>query len=178
MFSKLLELAKPFWSRIRAKTKKDHHKPDVDALDFSRIDSATRHRASQDVSDFGVAVSGQDTDEIRTAGNAIDRLDLGPTNQLTVPVAPTLETGANALTNRAHSTGRIGIAITALCDNIGRLPVTTAWHNDLSGRSGQKVVYRQCDLAITDKAHKLFAVSSRLSTCPDDGARFPCCGSF
>ena len=49
---------------------------DKAALAFSRIDSATLRRASQDVTDFGVAVSDQDADQIRTAGDAFDRLGL------------------------------------------------------------------------------------------------------
>jgi hypothetical protein len=73
---------------------------DKASLAFSRIDSATLRQASQDITDFGVAVSDADADQIRTAGDAVDRLGLvwlGLTNQLTVAVAPALETVANAL---------------------------------------------------------------------------------
>ena len=97
---------------------------DKAALAFSRIDSATLRQASQDITDFGVAVSDQDADQIRTAGDAIDRLGLvwlGLTNQLTVAVAPALETVANALANATRKGGIFQISIAFLGDHIGEI---------------------------------------------------------
>ena len=97
---------------------------DKAALAFSRIDSATLRQASQDITDFGVAVSDQDADQIRTAGDAIDRLGLvwlGLTNQLTVAVAPALETVANALANATREGGIFQTSITFLGDHIGEI---------------------------------------------------------
>jgi len=97
---------------------------DKAALAFSRIDSATLRQVSQDISDFGVAVSDQDADQIRTAGDAIDRLGLvrlGLTNQLTVTVAPALEVVANALADATRAGGAFQTSISFLGDNIGRI---------------------------------------------------------
>ncbi len=97
---------------------------DKAALAFSRIDSATLRQASQDITDFGVAVSDQDADQIRTAGDAIDRLGLvwlGLTNQLTVAVAPALETVANALADATRVGGVFQTSISFLGDHIGEI---------------------------------------------------------
>ena len=97
---------------------------DKAALAFSRIDSATLRQASQDITDFGVAVSDQDADQIRTAGDAIDRLGLvwlGLTNQLTVAVAPALETVANALADATRAGGVFQTSIAFLGDQIGEI---------------------------------------------------------
>ena len=97
---------------------------DKAALAFSRIDSATLRQASQDITDFGVAVSDQDADQIRTAGDAIDRLGLvwlGLTNQLTVAVAPALETVANALADATRQGGVFQTSIAFLGDHIGEI---------------------------------------------------------
>jgi len=97
---------------------------DKAALAFSRIDSATLRRASQDITDFGVAVSDQDADQIRTAGDAVDRLGLvwlGLTNQLTVAVAPALETVANALAAATRKGGAFQTSIAFLGDHIGEI---------------------------------------------------------
>jgi hypothetical protein len=97
---------------------------DKAALAFSRIDSATLRQASQDITDFGVAVSDQDADQIRTAGDAIDRLGLvwlGLTNQLTVAVAPALETVANALAAATRQGGILQTSISFLGDHIGEI---------------------------------------------------------
>ena len=97
---------------------------DKAALAFSRIDSATLRQASQDITDFGVAVSDQDADQIRTAGDAIDRLGLvwlGLTNQLTVAVAPALETVANALADATRAGGIFQTSIGFLGDHIGEI---------------------------------------------------------
>ncbi len=97
---------------------------DKAALAFSRIDSATLRQASQDITDFGVTVSDQDADQIRTAGDAIDRLGLvwlGLTNQLTVAVAPALETVANALADATRVGGVFETSISFLGDNIGEI---------------------------------------------------------
>jgi len=97
---------------------------DKAALAFSRIDSATLRQASQDITDFGVVVSDQDADQIRTAGDAIDRLGLvwlGLTNQLTVAVAPALETVANALADATRMGGVFQTSISFLGDHIGEI---------------------------------------------------------
>lgn len=97
---------------------------DKAALTFSRIDSATLRQASQDITDFGVAVSDQDADQIRTAGDAVDRLGLvwlGLTNQLTVAVAPALETVANALAAATRKGGAFQTSIAFLGDHIGEI---------------------------------------------------------
>ena len=97
---------------------------DKAALAFSRIDSATLRQASQDITDFGVAVSDHDADQIRTAGDAIDRLGLvwlGLTNQLTVAVAPALETVANALADATRVGGIFQISISFLGAHIGEI---------------------------------------------------------
>ena len=97
---------------------------DKAALAFSRIDSATLRQASQDITDFGVAVSDQDADQIRTAGDAVDRLGLvwlGLTNQLTVAVAPALETVANALADATRKGGIFQTSIAFLGDHIGEI---------------------------------------------------------
>ncbi len=102
---------------------------DKAALAFLRIDPATLREAAQDVRDFGVAVSDTDAAQIERTGDAIAKLGLiwlGLTNRLTAAVAPALETVANALADMARSTGPIGIAITALFDNIGRLTTYAA----------------------------------------------------
>ena len=97
---------------------------DKAALAFSRIDSATLRQASQDITDFGVAVSDQDADQIRNAGDAVDRLGLvwlGLTNQLTVAVAPALETVANALATATRKGGIFQTSIAFLGDHIGEI---------------------------------------------------------
>ena len=76
------------------------------------------------MTDFGVAVSDQDADQIRTAGDAIDRLGLvwlGLTNQLTVAVAPALETVANALADATRAGGVFQTSISYLGDHIGEI---------------------------------------------------------
>lgn len=99
------------------------------ALAFLRIDPATLREAAQDVRDFEVAVSDTDAAQIERTGDAIAKLGLiwlGLTNRLTAAVAPALEVVVNALADMARSTGPIGIAITALFDNIGRLTTYAA----------------------------------------------------
>jgi len=94
------------------------------ALAFLRIDPATLREAAQDVRDFGVAVSASDAAQIERTGDALARLNLiglGLTNRLTAAVAPALETVATALADMARATGPVGMAITALVDNLGRL---------------------------------------------------------
>ena len=97
---------------------------DKAALAFSRIDSATLRQASQDITDFRVAVSDEDADQIRNAGDAIDRLGLvwlGLTNQLTVAVAPALETVANALAAATRKGGIFQTSIAFLGEHIGEI---------------------------------------------------------
>ncbi len=99
------------------------------ALAFLRIDPATLREAAQDVRDFGVAVSASDAAQIERTGDALARLSLiwtGLVNRLTVAVAPALETIAIRLADMARATGPIGIAVTTLFDNIGRLTTYAA----------------------------------------------------
>jgi hypothetical protein len=99
------------------------------SIAMSRIDSATLRQATQDVRDFGLVVSEQDADQIERTNDALSRLGLiwrGVSNQLTVAAAPALEAVANALAAMARTSGPIGIAITALFDNIGRLTTYAA----------------------------------------------------
>ena len=99
------------------------------SIAMSRIDSATLRQATQDVRDFGLVVSEQDADQIERTNDALSRLGLiwrGVSNQLTVAAAPALEAIANALAAMARTTGPIGIAITVLFENIGRLTTYAA----------------------------------------------------
>lgn len=67
-------------------------------LAMQRIDTATLRTATQDVEDFGIAVSEMDADQIERTNDAISRLGLvgrGVGNQLAVAFAPTLELIAN-----------------------------------------------------------------------------------
>ena len=99
------------------------------SIALSRIDSATLRQATQDVRDFGLVVSEQDADQIERTNDALSRLGLiwrGISNQLTVAAAPALEAVANALAAMARTTGPIGIAITTLFENIGRLTTYAA----------------------------------------------------
>ncbi|MGO4917531.1 phage tail tape measure C-terminal domain-containing protein [Pseudogemmobacter sp. W21_MBD1_M6] len=99
------------------------------SIAMSRIDSSTLRQATQDVRDFGLVVSEQDADQIERTNDALSRLGLiwrGVSNQLTVAAAPALEAVANALAAMARTTGPIGIAITALFENIGRLTTYAA----------------------------------------------------
>ena len=74
-------------------------------------------------------VSDQDTDQIRTAGDATGRQGLvwlGLTNQLTVAVAPALEVVANALADATRAGGAFQTSIRFLGDNIGRISSITS----------------------------------------------------
>jgi len=99
------------------------------SIAMARIDSATLRQATQDLRDFGVVVSEQDADQIERTNDALSRLGLiwrGVSNQLAVAAAPALEAVANALASVARTTGPVGIAITMLFDNIGRLTTYAA----------------------------------------------------
>jgi hypothetical protein len=99
------------------------------SIAMSRIDTATLRQATEDVLAFGVVVSEQDADQIERTNDALSRLGLiwrGVSNQLAVAAAPALEAVANALAAMARTTGSVGIAITALFDNIGRLTTYAA----------------------------------------------------
>ncbi len=99
------------------------------SIAMSRIDTATLRQATEDVLAFGVVVSEQDADQIERTNDALSRLGLiwrGVSNQLAVAAAPALEAVANALAAMARTTGPVGIAITALFDNIGRLTTYAA----------------------------------------------------
>ena len=94
------------------------------ALTFLRIDTATLRTATQDVQDFGVAVSQADAAQIERTNDALSRLGLiwrGVSNQLAVAAAPALEAVADALAAMARATGPLGQAIKLVFDNLGRL---------------------------------------------------------
>lgn len=94
------------------------------SIAMSRIDTATLRQATKDVRAFGVIVSEQDADQIERSNDALSRLGLvwrGLSNQLAVAAAPALEAVANAMAVVSSRTGPLGIAITGLFDNIGRL---------------------------------------------------------
>ena len=99
------------------------------SIAMSRIDTATLRQATEDVLAFGVVVSEQDADQIERTNDAISRLGLvwrGLSNQLAVAAAPALEAVANAMAAIASRTGPLGIAISSLFDNIGRLTTYAA----------------------------------------------------
>jgi hypothetical protein len=108
------------------------------ALVFGRIDSSTLARANQDLIDFGVIVSDQDAGQIERTNDAISRLGLlwrGVSNQLTVAVAPALESVVNALAAFASVTGPLGRAIQLIFDNLGRLAsIALAFAGFMAGR--------------------------------------------
>ena len=99
------------------------------SIAMARIDSATLRQATEDVRAFGVVVSEQDADRIERANDAISRLGLvwrGLSNQLAVAAAPALEAVANAMAALASRTGPLGMAISGLFDQIGRLSTYAA----------------------------------------------------
>lgn len=99
------------------------------SIAMSRIDTATLRQATEDVRAFGVVVSEQDADRIERTNDAISRLGLvwrGLSNQLTVAAAPALEAVANAMAALASRTGPLGMAISGLFDQIGRLSTYAA----------------------------------------------------
>lgn len=108
------------------------------ALTFLRIDTATLRTATQDVQDFGVAVSQADAAQIERTNDAISRLGLiwrGVSNQLAVAAAPALEAVADALAAMARATGPLGQAIKLVFDNLGRLAsIATAFVGLMAGR--------------------------------------------
>jgi Lambda phage tail tape-measure protein (Tape_meas_lam_C) len=93
-------------------------------LIFTRIDSATLRQATQDVQDFGVAVSKTDAAQIQRTNDALTRMGLlwrGIANQLAVAAAPALEAVANGLVSIGKTTGPLGRSIKSLFDNIGEI---------------------------------------------------------
>ncbi|MDP5308652.1 MAG: phage tail tape measure C-terminal domain-containing protein [Paracoccus sp. (in: a-proteobacteria)] len=99
------------------------------SIAMSRIDTATLRQATEDVRAFGVVVSEQDADRIERTNDAISRLGLvwrGLSNQLAVAAAPALEAVADAMAALASRTGPLGMAISGLFDQIGRLSTYAA----------------------------------------------------
>ncbi|MDP5309118.1 phage tail tape measure C-terminal domain-containing protein [Paracoccus spongiarum] len=99
------------------------------SIAMARIDTATLRQATEDVRAFGVVVSEQDADRIERTNDAISRLGLvwrGLSNQLAVAAAPALEAVADAMAALASRTGPLGMAISALFDQIGRLSTYAA----------------------------------------------------
>jgi len=93
-------------------------------LIFSRIDSATLRQATQDVRDFGVAVSEKDAAKVQRTNDALSRMGLlwrGISNQLAVAAAPALEAVANAMAAFGKTTGPLGRAIKGLFNHIGEI---------------------------------------------------------
>jgi len=98
-------------------------------LIFTRIDSATLRQATQDVQDFGVAVSEQDAAQIERTNDALSRMGLlwrGISNQLAVVAAPALEAVANAMAAIGKTTGPLGRAIKMLFNHIGEIATIAA----------------------------------------------------
>jgi len=98
-------------------------------LIFTRIDSATLRQATQDVQDFGVAVSENDAAQIQRTNDALSRMGLlwrGISNQLAVAAAPGLESIANAMASIGKVTGPLGRAIKALFNHLGEIATIAA----------------------------------------------------
>jgi hypothetical protein len=98
-------------------------------LIFTRIDSATLRQATQDVQDFGVAVSESDAAQIQRTNDALSRMGLlwrGISNQLAVAAAPGLEAIANAMAAIGKVTGTLGRAITGLFNHLGEIATIAA----------------------------------------------------
>jgi hypothetical protein len=98
-------------------------------LIFTRIDSATLRQATQDVQDFGVAVSESDAAQIQRTNDALSRMGLlwrGISNQLAVAAAPALEAMANAMAAIGKTTGPLGRAIKGLFNHIGEISTIAA----------------------------------------------------
>lgn len=94
------------------------------SIAMSRIDTATLRQATQDVRDFGVAVSEADADQIEAANDAISRIGLvwrGVSNQLAVELAPTLQRLADAFAEMAREGGVVHRAIQLLVGGLERL---------------------------------------------------------
>ncbi|MCT4334301.1 phage tail tape measure protein [Paracoccus sp. YLB-12] len=99
------------------------------SIAMARIDTATLRQATEDVRAFGVVVSEQDADRIERTNDAISRLALvwrGLSNQLAVAAAPALEAVADAMAALARRTGTLGMAISGLFNQIGRLSTYAA----------------------------------------------------
>ena len=98
-------------------------------LIFTRIDSATLRQATQDVQDFGVAVSEGDAAQIQRTNDALSRMGLlwrGISNQLAVAAAPALEAIANAMAAIGKTTGPLGRAIKGLFNHLGEIATIAA----------------------------------------------------
>jgi tail tape-measure protein len=98
-------------------------------LIFTRIDSATLRQATQDVQDFGVAVSETDAAQIQRTNDALSRMGLlwrGISNQLAVAAAPALEAIANAMAAIGKTTGPLGRAIKVLFNHLGEIATIAA----------------------------------------------------
>lgn len=98
-------------------------------LIFTRIDSATLRQATQDVQDFGVAVSESEAAQIQRTNDALSRMGLlwrGISNQLAVAAAPALETIANAMASIGKVTGPLGRAIKGLFNHLGEIATIAA----------------------------------------------------
>jgi lambda family phage tail tape measure protein len=98
-------------------------------LIFTRIDSATLRQATQDVQDFGVAVSETDAAQIQRTNDALSRMGLlwrGISNQLAVAAAPGLESIANAMASIGKVTGPLGRAIKGLFNHLGEIATIAA----------------------------------------------------
>lgn len=105
---------------------------------FSRLDTATVEKATEDLRAFGVIVSEQDAAKITRTGEALSRLGLiwrGLANQLTVAVAPAIELVVSAMSMLASRTGPLGRAIEVVVGNLDRLMVyATSLAGFLAGR--------------------------------------------
>ncbi len=98
-------------------------------LIFTRIDSATLRQATQDLRDFGVAVSETDAAQIQRTNDALSRMGLlwrGISNQLAVAAAPGLESVADAMAAIGKVTGPLGRAIKGLFNHLGEIATIAA----------------------------------------------------
>jgi len=130
-------------------------------LIFTRIDSATLRQATQDVQDFGVAVSESDAAQIQRTNDALSRMGLlwrGIANQLAVAAAPALEAIANAMVAIGKTTGPLGRAIKGLFNHIGEIATIAA---TFAAVLGGKLVISLASAALGIKGVSLSLVALR-----------------
>jgi len=108
------------------------------SLNLARIDTAALRQATKDVRDFGVVVSEQDAKQIELTNDAISRLGLvwrGLANQLTVAVAPSLQSVADAMAAATRVGGAFQTSIEFLGNHIEAITrITAAFATLLAGR--------------------------------------------
>lgn len=91
------------------------------SIAMSRIDTETLRQATQDIKDFGVAVSEQDAEQIERTNDAISRLSLiweGLGNRIAVQIAPAMERLADIVANLTKVTSPLSQALAAVFERI------------------------------------------------------------